>query len=69
MERALLHDIVVTEVRGSAMDATQTVWTLTAQELLELDLADTVLVTAGSTKSLREYLDEAAQLRDRGLLT
>ena len=49
-------------------EAAQTIWTSCAQQLIELGLADTVLVVAGSTKSVRGDLEEAAQLRDRGLL-
>jgi hypothetical protein len=54
--------------RVVASEANRTVWGLCAQELLDLDFPDAVLVTGGSPKLRRSYLDDAARLRERGLI-
>jgi hypothetical protein len=64
------HHFVMTRDAAQvlASDSDETVWSMTAQELIELGMADTVIVIGGSPKLLRGYLNEAARLRDRGLI-
>lgn len=51
-----------------AKDEDRTVWTLTAQDLVDSGLPDTVIVIGGSAKLLRGYLEDVQRLRDRGLI-
>jgi hypothetical protein len=51
-----------------AQDADQTIWSGTAQHLVELGFPEALIVVGGSAKVLRADLGAAQRLRDRGLL-
>jgi hypothetical protein len=51
-----------------ARDADRTIWSGTAQHLVELGFADALIVVGGSAKALRADVEAAQRLRDRGLL-
>lgn len=51
-----------------AKDSDETAWSGSAQRLVELGLADAVIVIGGSPKMLRGDLEDVQRLRDRGLI-
>lgn len=51
-----------------AESAEPTVWRVTAQQLIESGLPNTVIVTGGAGKKLKAQIDEGTALVDRGLL-